>query len=399
MSSNFKGEFGSMKRARKVPLKLRSPEPVPPKKRAKKTTTTTITTADDDDRKCRRRRQNRNPNGNARRRNTGANARKTTAIHVVARNEDGGKREEEENAGEGTNLLGFLIEATDCASPVTTDKRETIQNSKTSSDDMKEEAKTTTKSENDDTSTEAKEKEENKEEDKGILRTTRTPPPEPRCVGGAVTTTSAAARVAGAPPSMEEEDETADEALLLEDENAIIESIAKAKPKRGVIMFVQWLELLVFDLKSRVATLKRSKKRAQKAFLRVLKEEKKCSSSSSSANAANNKRDLKMLHTLEDFWDVELNETEKSLERARATLDAHKLMLTEEDKEEETNTNPLGVVKKAPAETRVEDKKDGNEDREEEEGGKEREKSILASAVAFYRTSLGLATPVRRRES
>ena len=95
MSSNFKGEFGSMKRARKVPLKLRSPEPVPPKKRAKKTTTTTITTADDDDRKCRRRRQNRNPNGNARRRNTGANARKTTAIHVVARNEDGGKREEE----------------------------------------------------------------------------------------------------------------------------------------------------------------------------------------------------------------------------------------------------------------------------------------------------------------
>ena len=164
-------------------------------------------------------------------------------------------------------------------------------------------------------------------------------------------------------------------------------------------MFVQWLEVLVFDLKSRVATLKRSKKRAQKAFLRVLKEEKKCSSSSSSANAANNKRDLKMLHTLEDFWDVELNETEKSLERARATLDAHKLMLTEEDKEEETNTNPLGVVKKAPAETRVEDKKDGNEDREEEEGGKEREKSILASAVAFYRTSLGLATPVRRRES
>ena len=128
MSSNFKGEFGSMKRARKVPLKLRSPEPVPPKKRAKKTTTTTITTADDDDRKCRRRRQNRNPNGNARRRNTGANARKTTAIHVVARNEDGGKREEEaeaeeENAGVGTNLLGFLIEATDCASPVTTDKR------------------------------------------------------------------------------------------------------------------------------------------------------------------------------------------------------------------------------------------------------------------------------------
>ena len=203
--------------------------------------------------------------------------------------------------------------------------------------------------------------------------------------------------MAGA-PSMEEEDETADEALLLEDENAIIESIAKAKPKQGLIMFVQWLDVLVFDLKSRVATLKRSKKRAQKAFLRVLKEEKK-SSSSSSTNAANNKRDLKMLHTLEDFWGVELNETEKSLERARATLDAHKLMLMEEDKEEETNTNPLGVVKKAPAGTAVEDKNDGNEDREEEEGGKEREKSILASAVAFYRTSLGLATPARRRES
>ena len=57
-----------------------------------------------------------------------------------------------------------------------------------------------------------------------------------------------------------------------------------------------------------------------------------------------------MLRALEDFWGVELSETEKSLERARATLKAHKLMLAVENDE----------------------------------------KAILASAVAFYRTSFGL---------
>ena len=62
-------------------------------------------------------------------------------------------------------------------------------------------------------------------------------------------------------------------------------------------------------------------------------------------------RDLKMLRALEDFWGVELSETEKSLERARATLKAHTLMLAVE---------------------------------------KDDEKAILASAVAFYRTSFGL---------
>jgi hypothetical protein len=128
-------------------------------------------------------------------------------------------------------------------------------------------------------------------------------------------------------------------------------------------MFVQWLDALVFDLKSRAATLKRSKKRAQKAFLRMQKEEKKkygFSLESASAKTKGTKkikknikstRDLKMLRALEDFWGVELSETEKSLERARATLKAHTLMLTVE-----------------------------NDD----------EKAILASTVAFYRTSFGL---------
>jgi hypothetical protein len=129
-------------------------------------------------------------------------------------------------------------------------------------------------------------------------------------------------------------------------------------------MFVQWLDALVFDLKSRAATLKRSKKRAQKAFLRMQKEEKKkygFSLESASAKTKGTKkikkninkstRDLKMLRALEDFWGVELSETEKSLERARATLKAHTLMLAVE---------------------------------------KDDEKAILASAVAFYRTSFGL---------
>ena len=150
---------------------------------------------------------------------------------------------------------------------------------------------------------------------------------------------------------------------IIDDEaTKTIESIAKAAPKQGLKMFVQWLDALVFDLKSRAATLKRSKKRAQKAFLRMQKEEKKkyVFLETASAKTKGTKkikknikstRDLKMLRALEDFWGVELSETEKSLERARATLKAHTLMLTVE---------------------------------------KNDEKAILASAVAFYRTSFGL---------
>ena len=152
---------------------------------------------------------------------------------------------------------------------------------------------------------------------------------------------------------------------IIDDEaTTAIESIAKAAPKQGLKMFVQWLDALVFDLKSRAATLKRSKKRAQKAFLRMQKEEKKkygFSLESASAKTKGTKkikkninkstRDLKMLRALEDFWGVELSETEKSLERARATLKAHTLMLAVE---------------------------------------KDDERAILASAVAFYRTSFGL---------
>ena len=166
----------------------------------------------------------------------------------------------------------------------------------------------------------------------------------------------------------EEEEETTftttKTSSIIDDEaTTAIESIAKAAPKQGLKMFVQWLDALVFDLKSRAATLKRSKKRAQKAFLRMQKEEKKkygFSLESASAKTKGTKkikknikstRDLKMLRALEDFWGVELSETEKSLERARATLKAHTLMLAVE---------------------------------------KDDEKAILASAVAFYRTSFGL---------
>jgi len=180
-------------------------------------------------------------------------------------------------------------------------------------------------------------------------------------------------------------------------------------------MFVEWLDVLVFDLKSRVATLKRSKKRAQKAFLRVHKEEKKSMSSAAAAGAsakkATNKRDLKMLRALEDFWGVELNETEKSLERARATLKAHKLMLTDDENkgedEEKGETNHLkskaGEEETTPKETTKEAANNNNNNNKEEatteSSSKQREQTIFASAVAFYRTSLGLATPVRHREA
>ena len=176
-------------------------------------------------------------------------------------------------------------------------------------------------------------------------------------------------------------------------------------------MFVEWLDVLVFDLKSRVATLKRSKKRAQKAFLRVHKEEKKSMSSAAAAGAsakkATNKRDLKMLHALEDFWGVELNETEKSLERARATLKAHKLMLTDDENEgEDEEKEETNHLKKTKAEEDEETTPKGaanntnnKETTTESSGKKQREQTILASAVAFYRTSLGLATPARLREA
>ena len=258
------------------------------------------------------------------------------------------KEEEETN----TNLLGILVEATDCASPLLgtkttndestplppppleTDKNddpdeniiiekkklEHIQNSKIEED--KKEEKEEAKRRSDAPQPDEEKEEELKEE------TTFT-----------MTTTSS---------------------IIDDDEATTIESIAKAAPKQGLKMFVRWLDALVFDLKSRAATLKRSKKRAQKAFLRMQKEEKKYVSSLETASAKTkgtkkikkNKstRDLKMLHALEDFLGVELSETEKSLERARSTLKAHKLMLAVENDE----------------------------------------KAILASAVAFYRTSFGL---------
>ena len=266
-------------------------------------------------------------------------------------------KEEETN----TNLLGILVEATDCASPLVqtkttkkddestppplpfpsrnppphleTDKNddddenfelENIQNSKIEEEDQKEAKRRSNAQQPDEE--ELKELKEEEEEE----------------------TTFTTTKTSG----------------IIDDEaTTAIESIAKAAPKQGLKMFVQWLDALVFDLKSRAATLKRSKKRAQKAFLRMQKEEKKkygFSLETASAKTKGTKkikknikstRDLKMLRALEDFWGVELSETEKSLERARATLKAHTLMLAVE---------------------------------------KDDEKAILASAVAFYRTSFGL---------
>ena len=267
------------------------------------------------------------------------------------------KMKNDEKEETNTNLLGILVEATDCASPLVqtkttkkddestppplpfpsrnpppleTDKNdddddenfelENIQNSKIEEEDQKE-----AKRRSDAPQPDEEEKEELKEET--TFTTTKT-------------------------------------SSIIDDEaTTTIESIAKAAPKQGLKMFVQWLDALVFDLKSRAATLKRSKKRAQKAFLRMQKEEKKkygFSLETASARTKGTKkikknikstRDLKMLRALEDFWGVELSETEKSLERARATLKAHTLMLAVE---------------------------------------KDDEKAILASAVAFYRTSFGL---------
>ena len=271
------------------------------------------------------------------------------------------KMKNDEKEETNTNLLGILVEATDCASPLVqtkttkkddestppplpfpsrnpppleTDKNdddydenielENIQNSKIEEEDQKEAKRRSNAQQPDEE--ELKELKEEEEEE----------------------TTFTTTKTSG----------------IIDDEaTTAIESIAKAAPKQGLKMFVQWLDALVFDLKSRAATLKRSKKRAQKAFLRMQKEEKKkygFSLETASAKTKGTKkikknikstRDLKMLRALEDFWGVELSETEKSLERARATLKAHTLMLAVE-----------------------------NDD----------EKAILASAVAFYRTSFGL---------
>ena len=271
------------------------------------------------------------------------------------------KMKNDEKEETKTNLLGILVEATDCASPLVqikttkkddestppplpfpsrnpppleTDKNddddenfelENIQNSKIEEEDQKEAKRRSNAQQPDE---EEKEELKEEEEEETTFTTTKT-------------------------------------SSIIDDEaTTAIESIAKAAPKQGLKMFVQWLDALVFDLKSRAATLKRSKKRAQKAFLRMQKEEKKkygFSLESASAKTKGTKkikkninkstRDLKMLRALEDFWGVELSETEKSLERARATLKAHTLMLAVE---------------------------------------KDDERAILASAVAFYRTSFGL---------
>ncbi|CAL6325452.1 unnamed protein product [Bathycoccus prasinos] len=273
------------------------------------------------------------------------------------------KMKNDEKEETKTNLLGILVEATDCASPLVqikttkkddestppplpfpsrnppppleTDKNdddddenfelENIQNSKIEEEDQKEAKRRSNAQQPDE---EEKEELKEEEEEETTFTTTKT------------------------------------SGIIDNEATTAIESIAKAAPKQGLKMFVQWLDALVFDLKSRAATLKRSKKRAQKAFLRMQKEEKKkygFSLETASAKTKGTKkikkninkstRDLKMLRALEDFWGVELSETEKSLERARATLKAHTLMLAVE---------------------------------------KDDEKAILASAVAFYRTSFGL---------
>ncbi|CAL6323878.1 unnamed protein product [Bathycoccus prasinos] len=279
----------------------------------------------------------------------------TNTKRMKMKNDFNAKTTKEET---NTNLLGILVEATDCASPL-------LQTKTTKNDDestlpplpfpsRNPPPLETDKNDDDDENIELEniqnskiEEEDQKEEEKEEKRRSNAPQPE---------------------VEKKEEEETTltttKTSSIIDDEaTTTIESIAKAAPKQGLKMFVQWLDALVFDLKSRAATLKRSKKRAQKAFLRMQKEEKKkygFSLESASAKTKGTKkikknikstRDLKMLRALEDFWGVELSETEKSLERARATLKAHTLMLTVE-----------------------------NDD----------EKAILASTVAFYRTSFGL---------
>ena len=257
-----------------------------------------------------------------------------------------------------TNLLGILVEATDCASPLLQTKT-TKNNDESTPPPLPFPSRNpppleTDKNDDDDENIELEniqnskiEEEDQKEEEKEAKRRSNAPQPDEE--------------------EKEKEEETTftttKTSSIIDDEaTTTIESIAKAAPKQGLKMFVQWLDALVFDLKSRAATLKRSKKRAQKAFLRMQKEEKKkyVFLETASAKTKGTKkikknikstRDLKMLRALEDFWGVELSETEKSLERARATLKAHTLMLAVE-----------------------------NDD----------EKAILASAVAFYRTSFGL---------
>ena len=279
----------------------------------------------------------------------------TNTKRMKMKNDFNAKTTKEET---NTNLLGILVEATDCASPL-------LQTKTTKNDDESTPPPLpfpsrnpppleTDKNDDDDENIELEniqnskiEEEDQKEEEKEEKRRSNAPQPE---------------------VEKKEEEETTltttKTSSIIDDEaTTTIESIAKAAPKQGLKMFVRWLDALVFDLKSRAATLKRSKKRAQKAFLRMQKEEKKkygFSLESASAKTKGTKkikknikstRDLKMLRALEDFWGVELSETEKSLERARATLKAHTLMLTVE-----------------------------NDD----------EKAILASTVAFYRTSFGL---------
>ena len=254
-----------------------------------------------------------------------------------------------------TNLLGILVEATDCASPLLQTKT-TKNNDESTPPPLPFPSRNpppleTDKNDDDDDENFELENIQNskieEEDQKEAKRRSNAPQPDEE--------------------EKEKEEETTftttKTSSIIDDEaTTTIESIAKAAPKQGLKMFVQWLDALVFDLKSRAATLKRSKKRAQKAFLRMQKEEKKkyVFLETASAKTKGTKkikknikstRDLKMLRALEDFWGVELSETEKSLERARATLKAHTLMLAVE-----------------------------NDD----------EKAILASAVAFYRTSFGL---------
>ena len=267
------------------------------------------------------------------------------------------KMKNDEKEETNTNLLGILVEATDCASPL-------VQTKTTKKDDESTPPPLPFPSRNPPPPLETDKNDDDDKDENIELENIQNSKIEEE-------DQKEAKRRSNAQQPDEEEKEKEEETTfttktssIIDDEaTKTIESIAKAAPKQGLKMFVQWLDALVFDLKSRAATLKRSKKRAQKAFLRMQKEEKKkygFSLETASAKTKGTKkikknikstRDLKMLRALEDFWGVELSETEKSLERARATLKAHTLMLAVE-----------------------------NDD----------EKAILASAVAFYRTSFGL---------
>ena len=229
---------------------------------------------------------------------------------------------------DASNLLGFLLEATDIASPL-------IQRNKQEKQMTIPQTNTTTKNNN------------NKEY---VLL-----------------------------PNREEDD--GKNALLA------VEDIAKSDPQSALRNFIAWLDMLVFDLKSRVALLKRSKKRAQKAYMRVstkIEEENKDDPNGLGIYRLRNSKDLRSLKTLEEAWGVELDETEKSLDRTRNILKAHRLILLECSKD--TKSFASTPTKQQQQQTVREEI--GKEDVAQQQ----RRRAALASAVSFYQTALNLIT-------